>query len=58
MSPTARAIGIVVTLAMLVFSGWVYLQTGDWVALVFAVASLGYGIFFFSVTPRDDKPSR
>jgi hypothetical protein len=43
---------------MLVFSGWVYLQTGDWVALVFAVASIGYGIFFFSVTPRDDKPSR
>ncbi|WP_175580211.1 hypothetical protein [Kineobactrum sediminis] len=57
MSATARAIGIVVTLAMLVFSGWVYLQTGDWVALVFAIASLGYGIFFFSVTPRDNKSS-
>jgi hypothetical protein len=36
---------------MLVFSSWMYLQTGDWVALVFAVASLGYGVFFFSVTP-------
>ncbi|MFO7551727.1 MAG: hypothetical protein R6W80_09995 [Haliea sp.] len=53
MTQTARAIGIVVTLAMLVFSGWMYLQTGDWVAMVFAVASLGYGIFFLSVTPRD-----
>lgn len=52
-SQTARAIGIVATLAMLVFSGWMYLQTGDWVALVFAVFSLGYGIFFLSVTPRD-----
>lgn len=54
---TARAIGIVVTLAMLVFSGWMYLQTGDWVAMVFAVASLGYGIFFLSVTPRDRDAS-
>jgi CHASE2 domain-containing sensor protein len=52
-SQTARAIGIVATLAMLVFSGWMYLQTGDWVALVFAAFSLGYGIFFLSVTPRD-----
>ncbi|MDO8861849.1 hypothetical protein Q6D67_09065 [Haliea sp. E1-2-M8] len=53
MSQTARAIGIVVTLAMLVFSGWMYLQTRDWVALVFAAFSLGYGVFFLSVTPRD-----
>ncbi|MDP4650519.1 MAG: hypothetical protein NWR12_00325 [Haliea sp.] len=53
MSPIARNVGIVVTLGMLVFSGWMYLQTGDWVAMVFAVASLGYGVFFFSVTPRD-----
>ncbi|MEZ5555681.1 hypothetical protein [Haliea sp.] len=53
MSPTARNTGIVVTLGMLVFSSWMYLQTGDWVAMVFAVFSLGYGVFFFSVTPRD-----
>ncbi len=53
MSPTARNTGIVVTLGMLVFSSWMYLQTGDWVALVFAVFSLGYGVFFFSITPRD-----
>ncbi|MEQ9462939.1 MAG: hypothetical protein RJQ10_04730 [Haliea sp.] len=57
MSQTARAIGIVVTLAMLVFSGWMYLQTGDWVALLFAVFSLGYGVFFFSITPRDGDAS-
>lgn len=55
MSPTARAIGIVATLAMLVFSGWMYLQTGDWVALVFAACSLGYGVFFLSVSPRDGQ---
>jgi uncharacterized RDD family membrane protein YckC len=54
-SQTARAIGIVATLAMLVFSGWMYLQTGDWVALVFAAFSLGYGVFFLSVTPRDGQ---
>ncbi|MBM71120.1 MAG: hypothetical protein CME43_16785 [Haliea sp.] len=52
-SPTARNTGIVVTLGMLVFSSWMYLQTGDWVAMVFAVFSLGYGVFFFSITPRD-----
>jgi type IV secretory pathway VirB2 component (pilin) len=56
-SQTARVIGIVVTLAMLVFSGWMYLQTGDWVALVFAAFSLGYGVFFLSVTPRDRDAS-
>ncbi len=57
MSQTARATGIVVTLAMLVFSGWMYLQTGDWVALVFAAFSLGYGVFFLSVTPGGRDPS-
>jgi len=29
------------------FSSWMYLQTRLWVAMVFAVASLGYGVFFF-----------
>jgi hypothetical protein len=51
-SQTARMTGLVITTLMLVFSGWMFLQTGDWVALVFAAVSLGYGIFFLSVTPR------
>lgn len=52
MSQAARMAGLVVTLLMLVFSGWMFLQTGDWVAMIFAAVSLGYGIFFLSVTPR------
>ncbi|WP_197911779.1 hypothetical protein [Kineobactrum salinum] len=52
MSQAARMTGLVVTTLMLVFSGWIFLQTGDWVAILFAAVSLGYGIFFLAVTPR------
>ena len=52
-SPTARWLGLAATGLMLLFSTWIYLRTGDWVALVFAVGSFGYGIFFFTVTPRE-----
>ncbi len=43
-----RAVGLVTATAMLLFSAYIYLQTGDWVALVFIAGSLGYGAFFFS----------
>lgn len=43
-----RTIGLVAALAMLVFSGYMYIHTGDWVALVFILGSLGYAAFFFS----------
>jgi hypothetical protein len=33
---------------MFLFSAWMYQRTGDWVAAVFAVGSLGYGLFFFN----------
>jgi hypothetical protein len=47
-SNTARAIGLLLCLGMLAFSTWMYVRTGDWVAAVFAVASMAYGVFFMS----------
>jgi len=32
---------------MFAFSAWMFQQTGDWVAAVFVVGSLAYGLFFF-----------
>lgn len=50
MSNTARYIGLVLALAMLVFSAYIYLTTADWVALVFIAGSLGYLVFFVSLS--------
>jgi hypothetical protein len=33
---------------MFAFSAWMYQATGDWVAAVFAIGSLAYGLFFLS----------
>jgi len=55
MSSTARMVGLVVALAMLLFSAFIYLRTGDWVALVFILGSLGYIVLFLS-TSKDGKP--
>jgi len=54
MSRTARTAGLVATIAMLLFSGYMYMRTGDWVALVFIVGSLGYGVFFFNAIRGGD----
>lgn len=48
MSKSARLIGLVITFAMLVFSAYIYSLTGDWVAAVFVVGSVAYGVFFLS----------
>jgi hypothetical protein len=40
-------IGLVVAVAMFLFSAWMYQRTGDWVAALFAVGSVAYGVFFF-----------
>jgi hypothetical protein len=48
MSASGRVLGLVVAVAMFFFSAWMYLRTGDWVAAVFALGSVGYGVFFFS----------
>ncbi len=52
MSNTGRLIGLVLTALMFAFSTWMYLQTGDWVAAIFALGSLGYGIFFLTTVSR------
>lgn len=46
MSKTGRTIGLVLTCGMFAFSVHMFIQTGDWVAAVFAVGSLGYALFF------------
>ena len=48
LSATARTIGLVFAVLMLLFSGYMYRATGDWVALVFVLGSLGYIAFFVS----------
>ena len=47
MTNTAKFLGLIAALAMFLFSSWMYLQTGDWVAAVFALGSIGYALFFF-----------
>ncbi len=54
MSRIGKAVALVITLAMFLFSIWVYTNTGDWVAIVFALGSVAYAIFFFSgLSDRD-----
>lgn len=48
MTSTGRRIGLIAATLMFVFSTWMYLRTGDWVAILFAAGSLAYGVFFFS----------
>ena len=55
MSKSGRYIGLVLTAAMFAFSTWMYITSGDWVAAVFAVGSLGYGIFFLSTNGGDRR---
>ena len=55
MSEGARWVGLALTLAMFVFSCWMYLQTGDWVALVFAGGSFGYALFFMAAKKNRNR---
>ena len=52
LSNTARIIGLIAAIAMLLFSIWMYFQTADWVALIFVVGSLGYIVVFFTASTR------
>ncbi|MFK7975729.1 MAG: hypothetical protein AB8C02_06310 [Halioglobus sp.] len=53
MNPTARTLALIAATAMLIFSAWMYLRTGDWVALVFIAGSLGYIALFVSTRLSD-----
>lgn len=48
MSMMGKWIGLCLTALMFAFSTWVYLNSGDWVAAVFAVASAAYAVFFLT----------
>ena len=50
MTPTGKMIGLVLSAVMFAFSAYMYTKTGDWVSAVFAVGSVGYGLFFVSDT--------
>lgn len=47
-SKSGKIFGLVITFAMLVFSAYIFSQTGDWVAAVFMAGSVAYGVFFLS----------
>jgi hypothetical protein len=53
LSSTSRLVGLVIATAMFVFSAVVYFRSGDWVAVIFMLGSLGYGAFFL-MTGGDD----
>ncbi len=48
MTRSGKLIGIVGTSALFALCTWVYLRSGDWVALVFAVGCLAWAAFFLS----------
>jgi len=52
MSQIGRIVGMLLASAMFVCSVIVYHKTGDWVAAVFALGSLGYGLFFLTENRR------
>ena len=41
-------VAVIISAVMFAFSGCMYSQTGDWVALVFMIGSGGYGLLFAS----------
>jgi hypothetical protein len=43
-----KLVALFLSAGMFAFSVWMYLETGDWVALVFALGSLAYGAYFAS----------
>ena len=43
-----KLLALFLSAGMFAFSAWMFLETGDWVALVFAGGSLAYGLFFAS----------
>ncbi|HBZ49623.1 MAG TPA: hypothetical protein DEO43_04790 [Halieaceae bacterium] len=46
MSDTGKWVGMILSSVMFAFSAYMYTLTGDWVAAVFALGSVGYGLFF------------
>ena len=55
MSNFGRIVGLLAALLMFLFSTYLFLQTGDWVAAVFAAGSLGYMVFFYLLYPGGEQ---
>ncbi|MCB1710828.1 MAG: hypothetical protein KDI10_19145 [Halioglobus sp.] len=53
MTKAGRLLALAAALALFVFSVWMYTRTADWVAIVFALGSAAYAIFFFTGGPGD-----
>ena len=41
-----NTLALIASAGMFALSGWMYVETGDWVALVFMVLSAAWGLFF------------
>ena len=50
-----RILGLVAALGMLIFSVFIYIKTGDWVAGVFVLGSLAYCVFFLLHYKRNNQ---
>jgi hypothetical protein len=48
MSGIGRFLGLFFAAAMAAFSAFMFLRSGDWVAAVFFLGSVGYAVFFAS----------
>ncbi len=48
MSNPGRLLGLTAASLMFLFSTWMYVRTGDWVAALFALGSVAYGLFFYT----------
>jgi len=48
MSNSARVLGLFIAAAMGLFSAYMFVETGDWVAAVFCLGSIAYAVFFAS----------
>jgi hypothetical protein len=48
MTNSARLLGFIFAALMGIFSLYMYWQTGDWVAAVFCLGSVAYGVYFAS----------
>ena len=43
---SGKWLGLGLAAAMFLFSTWMYVTTGDWVAAIFALGSVAYALFF------------
>ncbi len=52
MSGFGRVLGLFFAAAMAAFSAYIFLQSGDWVAAVFFLGSIGYAVYFASTQAK------